>query len=149
MTASRAQFQFAYNTTLDDYRKLWHSSLELQGEQLRALERPRTAMQISSYLEDLNNYDLLTNRNDISGTAWKVVHPDVSFRDEAEKALKAFTSLGTEVVTSSAIARNIAMYEAATFYIEDDSRRLLEEWKRDLKQGEPTSNPKRRSGHGI
>jgi thimet oligopeptidase len=133
--ATPPQFQFTPAISLDEYRKLWQTELETTQEKLRALERPRSDKEVSAYLDDINDFDMLTRRSDIRGVVWKAMHPDAAFRDEAEKAKQAFTALSSQVVSSSAIADNLSKYEKAAMPFENDTKRLLEEWKRDLRKG--------------
>lgn len=135
MSASPTQFPFNCNISLEDYSKLWRSSLETQRTHFAAVERVRTVGDISFFLDDLNNLDLMRPNQDISGVAWQVVHPDAAFRKEAAEAQKAFIGFDAEVNTSSALANNLTLYEAMITPAEDDSKRMLQAWKRDLTRG--------------
>jgi thimet oligopeptidase len=135
MISPSIHFPFICNITLEDFRKLWQSSLERQRAYFSALECLRTGDDISSYFEELNAFDLLRHSKDIDGTAWQSLHPDAAFRDEATSAKKAFIAFDVEVVASSAIANNVGLCEASIGLTEDYSKRMLQEWKRSLKQG--------------
>lgn len=127
MTAASIQFPFKCDISLEDYRKLWRSSIESQRTLFRALERLRTVDDISSFLDELNDLDLERRAKDIAGVVWQGLHPDAAFRDEATSAQKAFTILDAEISTSSALHNNLALYEATVDATKDDTKRMLQE----------------------
>lgn len=74
-------------------------------------------------------------RTEVKGHVWKTYHPDPTFRREGEEAERAFAAQAAKLQTSSEIANNLSLFETAGMPADDDSRRLLREWKRAMKQG--------------
>ncbi|KAJ9106236.1 hypothetical protein QFC21_001381 [Naganishia friedmannii] len=129
-------FQFVPNISLNEYRKLWAKALDETKSKVAELERPRSDNDIKGYLDELDAFDHVTRRGDITGYVWQSMQPDAEFRKEGAAAKMAFTSLSSEVATSAAIAVNLAKFEKAVPELEDeDAKRLLGEWKRDLQRG--------------
>lgn len=149
MSASFLQFPFNCNINLRDYRKLLQSALETQRTQFATLKRMRTVGDISSFLGDLNDFDLMRHNQDISGVAWHVVHPDTAFREQTGEAQKAFTVFDADITTSSALADNLALYETTISFSEEIGSACCKNG-RDSRQGRvlPTLIPRKRRGCG-
>ncbi|KAJ9124018.1 hypothetical protein QFC22_000810 [Naganishia vaughanmartiniae] len=129
-------FQFVPSISLEAYRKLWSKTLKETKAKVTELERPRSEDDIKGYLDELDALDYVRRKVDITGGVWQSMHPDAEFRKEGAAAKTAFTSLNAEVATSAAIAANLAKFEKAVPDLEDDdAKRLLSEWKRDLRRG--------------
>lgn len=109
--------------------------LEKRQEPLHGFAAPPCRNEVAFYLEDLNDFEVLINGTDITGSVWKALHPDIAFRSEAEKAAKAFVALKSEMHASSSIADNITLLETVAMPKDIDAARLLEVWKRNLRQG--------------
>lgn len=129
-------FQFIPNISLDDYRKVWTKALDETKAKVADLERPRSDEDIKGYLYELDAFDHFRCKSDITGYVWQSMQPDAEFRKEGAAAKTAFTSLSSEVTTSAAIAANLAKFEQSVpELVDNDAKRLLAEWKRDLRRG--------------
>ncbi|KAJ9124031.1 hypothetical protein QFC22_000824 [Naganishia vaughanmartiniae] len=128
-------FQFISNISLDAYRTLWQGRLEEAKALFTELERERTENDIEGYLDELNAYDIASSSGDIRGGIWNEMHPDPEFREEGATAKKAFIALGSRVSTSAAIAANLATFKRTVHQLDEDSKRFLEEWTKELKKG--------------
>lgn len=145
MTSAMLPSPFNCNINIVDYRKLWQSSLEVLRIQFENLKIPRSTENISSLLDELNDFDLFRHSEDINGILWEGVHPDAGLRDEAARAHRAFTAFNSKVTASSALAENVALYETTIAPTEEDTKRMLESWKRDLKQGGAYLQPEKKA----
>lgn len=128
-------FKFEPDVSIDTYRIRWQTALETAKDHCMALRRLRAATEVAACYEDLNDFEVLINGADTTGSIWKALHPDIIFRNEAEKAAKAFVVLKSEMYASSGIAENITLLEAVAPSKGLDAARLLEVWKKNLRQG--------------
>lgn len=128
-------FQFVPNISLDEYRTLWQGRLEEAKALFAGLERVRSDHDLGGYLDELNAFDIATSSGDIRGGIWNEMQPDPVFRDEGATAKKAFLALESQVVTSATIAANVERFKQTAHGLDVDSKRLLEEWTRELKTG--------------
>lgn len=128
-------FKFRPEVSLDTYRALWRNTLKAAEGHFKVLQQPRSVDQIVSYLDELNDFEVLINGSDIAGSLWKAIHPSTAIRDEAEKAAKAFVALKSEMLVSMGIAGNLTLLERAATPKDVDAVRLLDVWRRNLRQG--------------
>ncbi|KAJ9124030.1 hypothetical protein QFC22_000823 [Naganishia vaughanmartiniae] len=142
---SKILFQFSPEISQEDYRKLWQTRLQKTREKFNNLERLRDDTEIESYLDDLNEFDLLVH-GEVRGDLWHSLQPKADFRQEGANAKKAIIALESEVRCSAAIAKNLAKFEqSAQQSLDDDAQRFLEAWKRDLnRNGATLSDNERR-----
>lgn len=135
MTNTSLQFPFDCNIREEDYRRLWVSSLGNLHAQFAGLEVLRKRDNVSHFLDELNDLDMIRHNRDINGMMWQALNPEATFREEATRAQQAFNVLDSKISASAAIAKNLALYETVIAPATNDTQRMLQAWKRDLKHG--------------
>jgi thimet oligopeptidase len=132
--APASSFDFNPAISLPEYEQLWRKQLQVLSDSFEALKVSRTKDNISTYLEELNAFEILMKRGDIWGHVWKSYQPDPVFRKEAEDAEVARGTMKAKVMASSEIAYNLAKFESTVALHDADSQRFLRMWKRDMRK---------------
>jgi Zn-dependent oligopeptidase len=142
------QFQVIPNLPLEDYQKLWDQAMSHIKLLLADLKRARSISDIEGYIDELDNFELLTTQEDLNGRIWQEMHPDLAFRNAAEKVYTFFNGIRAEANSSPDIAINVDLWLAEMVNSETaaDSKRLMERWQKDLLRGgayvEPSAREK-------
>jgi thimet oligopeptidase len=130
-----SRFQVAANLPLEQYQKLWDSAMSKVSHVLADLRRPRTIFDVEGYVEELNNFELLTTQEDLNGRIWQEVHLDPTFREAASKKYTAFKGIRAEAKSSPEIAYNVDLYMSIKAILDaEDAKRLMQKWKADLEK---------------